>query len=174
MSTVEQRAFENLQRLAVQFRDIIAIGPELAAVGSLKQAKDEAQARLDEVRRQIGDERAAHEAALEAERVKIIAQAHADAKGIKSDAEAGVAGLREKIDRANDEAARVKAEAAAEASSVRESVAAMQTQLAQLNVQIKDNQTVEAEWRAKASAAKDEHDRVVSIHQEFVSKVGLR
>ena len=80
MST-EQRAFiENLQRLSVMFKDIIAIGPELSALGSLKNAKNEAQAALEAVRAQII--RGTREGCIEAlarPSEKFITAAHRDA-----------------------------------------------------------------------------------------------
>jgi hypothetical protein len=174
MMASKQGAFQDLQRLSMQLRNIIEIAPELATIASLEQAKAEAQAALDHVRGLMTEERNRHDATLAAEREKIIATAHRDAARIKSDAETGVASLQAMIDRANADAARVKSDAEAAASVQRESVAAAQAQLAEINSRIAALKTIETDWGAKAVAAKAEHDRIQSIHQEFVSKVGLR
>jgi hypothetical protein len=77
----EEKAFLYLQRLATQYRDLIAIAPALQQISSLKNAKAEAQAALDEVRAKIAAEREQHEAALAAERKRIIDQADVDPAG---------------------------------------------------------------------------------------------
>lgn len=64
MSNAKQAAFENLQRLSVLLKDIIAVGPELAQIASLEGAVGETQAKLDGLRATVAKERADHERAI--------------------------------------------------------------------------------------------------------------
>lgn len=118
MSNPKQAAFENLQRLSVTLRDIIAIGPELAAIGSIEQATTEAQRKLDAVRSQLNTETRSHADRLTSERAAAEAElsgSRVKAGRIQADAENAAS---RKLKDANDRAETILADAQARALKI--------------------------------------------------------
>lgn len=178
MANPKQAAFENLQRMSAMLRDIIAVGPDLAKIGSLEQATAEAQSKLADTRAQVE----ADCAAARAKGAKDIAAAEAACKARcaeldkqQADALAAVSAATAKADdiiaAAKVQGGKIVADANSVAAAKANAVAAASARLDALNQSIVLVDTELTNWREKTALAQAEHDRIVGLIAALKAKL---
>jgi transcriptional accessory protein Tex/SPT6 len=179
MSNPEQVAFENLQRLAVMFRGIIDIAPELQKISSLKGAQDEARIRLDQIKSEAtkGEEDARRvEGAARATSDRIILDARTLADSIKRDANKVLDEAKQDAKSLRDEAQTLidanKSNAEKALSVAREKLAALQAEHADWISKIKSVTDDHAVLARSIADKEGEHQKVKAAIDEVLARLG--
>jgi cell division septum initiation protein DivIVA len=149
MSNPKLQALEDLKKFGATYRGLVLVAEELARIGSLEQANDEAVKQLAQTKQQQQQAKQEHDAFL-----KTAEQQRKDAEAGTS---AALADAKKVVDRQKAEAANVLAKAKADAEAVLQDakqrgddmVAKAQDSLRLVNIQIED---------AGAALAQHQHD----------------
>lgn len=184
MSNNKQKAYENLQRLALMVKDIIAVAPELQAIGSMEQAVEEAKQKLESSRSALQAQRDAHDRALaeasqKAERAaeKIKSDADEYAKKVKLAADEVMKNANERASGivldAHAAAAKAAREAAGKLEATQRAHKAMEASLAAKTAEHNDLIALLDDKQHALAAATEQHDRIQSAIAEARRRLGM-
>lgn len=177
----KQQAFSDLQRLGQMLKGVIDVATELDKVGSVEQAGDEAQARLDDLKAQ-GDqesvllEKAREKYAANCDALKAEADRYSAAK--KAEADNLVVGANNKasdiVAAANDKASGILDNAGALAAQRIKDIEGSKAELDDLHAKIAQAGTDLDEANSKVTKANEALASVKASHQAFIASIGVQ
>lgn len=175
-----QAAFDEWRRDETRNQARARLFAKLADIGSVEQAANEAQARLDQIRAE--QDKATRAAAAQVEEVRQqatavartaeahLADARAQAAKLLDDARKEAADL---IAAAKSDAARIAAKVETDLRKQREALAAAAVEQEQWTAKVAALKADHAEVSKAVDVAAAEHARVMAAHEAFKKSVGL-
>jgi cell division septum initiation protein DivIVA len=170
MSNLKLQAANDIRRLATTFRGILSLAEELQEIGSIEQARDEAQKTLDSLNGQIADKDCAFQQLLQKatsnldakrkEADEVIEQAHKQAELV--------------IAKASLEAKKIVADANSRATQIREESEALHGEhlknMAMVRAEIQEAKVNHADIKRDTEDSRSEHGRLIKLIEDLKAK----